>query len=111
VRGLVALAGLAELLLPDHLGEPEDGGGELAAALLLGGLGAFFGPPVGPGLSAARGVAEELIEFLRVDAQQSGDQQEDHPPDTAADGQRPPAHAAAVFEVLALFALFPIHVP
>jgi hypothetical protein len=74
VRGLIAFADLAELFLPDLLGETQDRGIELAATLLLGGRRALFNLAIGPSLVAARCVADELFELLRIDAEEVADE-------------------------------------
>src|SRR5262249_26905257 len=52
---------------------------------------------------------EELVELLRIDAEQETDHHDEQGPKAAADGQFRRGQAPAVFQVLALFAFFPVH--
>lgn len=109
VRLLVGPADLAKLLVPHVLGEAEDGGYELAAALFLRCQFAFFDLIIARALRREGAVADKLIQLLRIDTQQSAKQQDNQCAQTAANGETLFPKRTAILYVFALLLSFPFH--
>jgi hypothetical protein len=104
----IVLAHLAELLIPNNLGVVENdlrevsllflfriGGLRGLAVLLIGSAGSLDG-------------AHQPGQLLRIDPEHQREQEDDQSP-RAADDHAGLAQTAAVFDILALLAVFPLH--
>jgi hypothetical protein len=108
VQHVIALARLLELVLPDLIGETKDRCRELATALLLRRQLTLFAGIIPPAPCMALGIADELLERLRIDTKHGADEKNEQR-GTAADGQSLLTETAAILDVCAHFMPFPFH--